>query len=139
MPQKVREVMTGQPTCLSEDATLLDAAELMRMHNVGDVLIADHDQLRGIVTDRDIVVRGLAEGLDPSSATVRQIATGTVVTVGPDDDVADAVGLMRDNALRRLPVCDQSRLIGVVSLGDLASRRDPESALADISTAPPNN
>ena len=93
----------------------------------------------GIVTDRDLVVRALAERVDPQQVALRDICTQQVTTVQPDTSVDEAVKLMRENALRRLPVVDGKRPVGVVSLGDLATTQDPNSALADISSAAPNN
>jgi CBS domain-containing protein len=92
----------------------------------------------GIVTDRDIVVRAVAVDLDPAQTMVGDIASPDPVQVAPDQPAADAVQLMRDHALRRLPVCEDGHLVGVLSLGNLATERDPESALADISAAPPD-
>jgi CBS domain-containing protein len=134
----VRDVMTGDPVCLDTDATLTEAAECMADRDIGDVLILDGDTLVGIVTDRDIVVRALARHLDPEQSTVSQILSGDVISVTPDDSIDHAVELMRERAIRRLPVCMGSEPIGVVSIGDLAETRDPSSALADISTAQPN-
>jgi len=137
--QLVRDIMTTPVVGVAETATLVEAARHMRMSDIGDVLIVDGDQVRGIVTDRDIVIRALAADLDPAITTVGDIATRDPVVIGPDQPAADAVQLMRDRALRRLPVCEDGRLVGVVSLGNLATERDPESALADISAAPPDH
>jgi CBS domain-containing protein len=137
--QLVRDVMTSSVIGLSEDASLVDAARHMRMSDIGDVLILHGDRVRGIITDRDIVVRALAADLDPAVTTVGDIATHDPVTIEPDQPAAEAVQLMRDAALRRLPVCEDGHVVGVVSLGDLATSRDPESALADISEAPPGH
>jgi CBS domain-containing protein len=93
--------------------------------------------LFGIITDRDIVVRGIAENHDPQTQ-VKEIASQQVKTVSPEDAVDDAVEIMRDYAVRRLPVVENGRVVGVVSLGDLALERDPDSALGEISSAPPN-
>ncbi|HEX6219453.1 MAG TPA: CBS domain-containing protein, partial [Acidimicrobiia bacterium] len=95
--------------------------------------------LCGIVTDRDIVVRGLAEGMDPETAAIDDVCKHDVVTVGSRDAVAEAVKLMEQHAIRRLPVVDGGELVGIVSIGDLAEERDPNSALGEISSAPPNN
>jgi CBS domain-containing protein len=136
--QLVRDVMTSPVVGLPETATLVDAAQRMRTNDIGDVLIVDGDRVLGIVTDRDIVVRALADGRDPTTTTVGEIASRDTVSVEPDQPAADAVQLMRERALRRLPVCEGTHLVGVVSLGNLATARDPESALADISAAPPD-
>ena len=134
--QLVRDVMTSTVIGVAEDATLVEAARQMRMADIGDVLVLDGDAVRGIVTDRDIVVRALAADRDPAGTTVGEIATRDPLTIAPDRPAAEAVQLMRDYALRRLPVCEDGHVVGVVSLGNLATARDPESALADISAAP---
>lgn len=134
--QLVRDVMTTSVVGLAETATLVEAARHMRMSDIGDVLVLDGDRVQGIITDRDIVVRALAADLDPAVTPVGDIATPDPVSIGPEQPAAEAVQIMRDAALRRLPVCENGHLIGVVSLGDLAKSRDPESALADISEAP---
>jgi CBS domain-containing protein len=93
----------------------------------------------GVVTDRDIVVRAIAEGKDPDSAKLEEICSHDIVTVGPDDPVDRAVQLMRQRAIRRLPVVDGEKPIGMVSIGDLAIELDENSGLADISAAEANN
>jgi CBS domain-containing protein len=134
--QLVRDVMTTSVVGLAASASLVEAARHMRMSDIGDVLVLDGDRVRGIITDRDIVVRALAADLDPGAATVGDVATANPIAIHPDQPAAEAVQIMRDAALRRLPVCDDGHLVGVLSLGDLATSRDPESALADISAAP---
>ncbi|HEY3140046.1 MAG TPA: CBS domain-containing protein [Acidimicrobiales bacterium] len=135
----LREVMTADPVGLPADATLVRAAEEMRDRDIGDVLVYDGDVVRGLVTDRDVVVRAVASGLDPTKTTLREIVTDGVVAMNADDGVEDAVKVMRARAVRRIPVVDTGQVVGVVSIGDLAQRQDPNSALADISGAPPNN
>ena len=137
--QLVRDIMTTTVIGLGEDASLVEAARHMRLNDIGDVLMLDGDAVIGIVTDRDIVVRALAADRDPATTTIGDIATPHPVTIAPDSPAAHAVQVMRDRALRRLPVCEDGHLVGVVSLGNLAAERDPESALADISTAPPGH
>ena len=134
--QLVRDIMTTAVIGLGENASLVEAARHMRLNDIGDVLLLDGDSVRGIVTDRDIVVRALAADKDPSTTTIGEIASPDPVTIGPDEPASHAVQLMRDRALRRLPVCEDGHVVGVISLGNLAAERDPESALADISTAP---
>lgn len=140
MARTVREAMTPDPVEVSPDQSLVEVARLMRDNGVGSVLVTDGGQLRGIVTDRDIVVRAVAEGFDPQGETVDTVFSGQeLVTVTPDTPMDDAVERMRGNAVRRLPVVDDSgRAVGIVSIGDLAIEGDGESALADISAAPPN-
>jgi len=140
MPQRISEMMTSNPVAMTTDATLQAAAQAMRDRDIGDVIVTKPDgSLCGIVTDRDIVVRGIAEGVDPGSATLDDVCKHQVVTVGPDEPVAAAVKAMEEHAIRRLPVVDNGSLVGIVSIGDLAVERDPESALGEISAAPPNN
>jgi CBS domain-containing protein len=140
VPDTVREIMASDPVCLSAQTTLRSAAEAMRDHDIGDVLVlGDGDRVAGIATDRDIVVRAVAEGLDPSRATLGEVCSTDVLAVGPDDPIRDVIDLMRAHAVRRVPVLDGERPIGIVSLGDLAIERDRGSALADISEAPPSD
>ena len=140
MPERLREVMTPDPVTVAATASLQHAAELMRDRDIGDVLVVDESgALFGIVTDRDIVVAGIAEGLDPASTSVDKVCTQDPISLGPDDAVAQAVKLMSDRAIRRLPVVDNGIIVGIVSLGDLAIDRDPDSVLGEISEAPPNN
>jgi CBS domain-containing protein len=133
-------VMTTDPRTVDTDDSIQDAARVMRDGDVGDALVAKGGQVKGIVTDRDIAVRCVAEGKDPSGTPVSEVYTSNVVTLSPDQSVDEAIKLMRQNDVRRLPVVDgDGRPIGIVSLGDLAVDRDPDSALADISAASPNN
>jgi CBS domain-containing protein len=134
----VRDVMTRDPITLPPSASLVDAAKTMRESGIGDVVVGDDDELIGIVTDRDIVVRGLAEGRDPHTTTLTDITSRELTTVSPDDTIDTAVRLIREHAIRRLPVVSSGRVVGIVTLGDLALERDRGSALADVSAAPPN-
>jgi CBS domain-containing protein len=140
MPQTVGEVMTRNPVTVEADATIVDAARLMRDRDIGPLVVVESDQVRGIVTDRDLVVRGLAEGGDPSSMRIGDVCTGDVESVSPDEPISDAVRRMEQRDVRRLPVVDGGRPVGIVSMGDLAVEGDlPSSAVADISAASPNN
>lgn len=137
MAQRLAEIMTPSPRTLEAGASLQEAARTMRDAGIGDVLVVGEDQrLQGIVTDRDIAIRGVADGCDPVVTTVGEICTPDITTCAPDDDVSKAVRLMRDRAIRRLPVVQDGRPVGIVSIGDLAIEQDPDSALADISAAP---
>ena len=138
MAQKLRDLMTPNPVTCPPDATLGDVARLMKERDIGDVLVMNGDKIVGIATDRDLVVRGLAEGRDAQSP-LRDVCTTDVVTLSPDDDVMKAVNTMRERAVRRLPVADGGRPVGIVSIGDLAIERDSDSALADISAAAPQD
>ncbi|MFF0217634.1 CBS domain-containing protein [Streptomyces vinaceus] len=133
---RVHEVMTGNPVTVEQLTTLAEAARVMRDAGIGDVLVVDQGRLRGILTDRDIVVRALAEGRDPAETDVRAICSTDPLTVRPDDSVDQAVDLMRRHALRRLPVqADDGELVGIVTLGDLEVERDPGSPLSAIAAA----
>ena len=135
--QSIREVMTAAPETVDAQATLAEAAQRMRELDAGAmVVVNEQGSVAGIVTDRDIAVRGVAEGKDPKLTKVGQVVTGDLVTLKPTDTVADAVRLMRDKAVRRLPVMEGGKAIGIISIGDLAIERDSSSALADISSAP---
>jgi CBS domain-containing protein len=129
--------MTGAPVVLSGDKSLEDAARVMRDHDIGDVLVSRDGTLAGLVTDRDIVVRGLAEGR--ATATLDDICTRQLIAVDPEADLTAAAQIMEAHAIRRLPVLEDGEPVGMVSLGDLAQAADPKSALAGISAAPPNN
>ena len=116
-----REIMTGGAECAGENDTLVDAAKKMRDLDVGSLPICGEDnRLKGIITDRDIVVKCIAEGGDPKTAKVGELAQGKPVTIGADDDIDEACKTMVDHQLRRLPVIDGHDLIGMVSQADLA-------------------
>ena len=136
--QTVREIMTTDVVQLQVDTTLVDAARVMRDRQIGDVVVVDNDRLVGVVTDRDIVVRAVAEGRGPDETTLGAVVSKDLITVRPDDTVLDAALLMRDHAVRRVLACDENGLVGVVSIGDLAVDLDPESVLGGISGAAPN-
>jgi CBS domain-containing protein len=136
--QSVADVMTTNPIVLDSDAPLAEAARAMRDSDIGDVIVLEEGAVCGIATDRDIVVRAIAAGKDPATTPIGDVCSKDVTTLAPESPVDDAVQLMRDRAVRRLPVVDGDRPVGVVSLGDLAAKLDPQSALADISKAPPN-
>ncbi|MEV0181723.1 CBS domain-containing protein [Streptomyces sp. NPDC050625] len=138
MTHYVREIMTRDPVTVSEKTPLTDAARLMRENGIGDVIVAEGDHLLGLVTDRDLVVRALADQRDPRLTVVGQVCSRDMVTCSSQDPVDEAIRLMREHTLRRLPVVDDDRLVGALSLGDLAVERDRDSALADISAARPN-
>ncbi|MFD3504717.1 CBS domain-containing protein [Streptomyces sp. NPDC058678] len=139
MTQHVSDVMTSALVTVEPQASVTAVARTMRDEDIGAVLVIDGEQLRGLVSDRDLVVRALAEGGDPNTMTVGDACSEDLVTVGPDDDLALAVEVMREHSVRRVPVVDEERHpVGIVSLGDLAIERDSESALGDISAARSN-
>jgi CBS domain-containing protein len=110
----------------------------MDKEDIGNVLVVENGEVQGIVTDRDIVVRVIAKGNGPD-ASVREAATTDVQTLSPGDSIEDAIKQMEQGNVRRLPVVDDGKPVGIVSLGDLAKAKDQDSALADISAASPNN
>lgn len=145
MSDCVRDVMTCHPVVLRETASVLDAARAMAEANIGPVLVVDGDDaLRGVVTDRDIVVRTVATARGLDSTTLAEMCTEEAVTVMPSDPVGEAIRLMREQAVRRLPVVECGKPVGIVSLGDLALQTESvvvsevHAALADISAAPPD-
>lgn len=131
--------MTTRLVTMDGNDTLTAAAQEMRDQAIGDVVVTDGDNVVGIVTDRDITVRAVAESMDPNSTKLNQIISRDVVTISQHDDAVAAADLMRTYAVRRLPVVDDGRLVGVISMGDLAVEREPHSVLADISADDPNN
>ncbi len=138
--QTIQEVMTRDPLTVDEGAPVGEAARIMRDANIGDVLVTRPDgSVCGIVTDRDLAIGVLAEEKDPGSIVLRDICNHRIESVQSGDPVGRAVKLMSEQAIRRLPVIDDGNLVGIVTLGDLAMERDPQSALANISEAPPNN
>jgi CBS domain-containing protein len=141
LAQKVRDVMTPRPVALEDEASVVEAARAMRDGDFGSivVVIEPGGPVRGVLTDRDICVRVVAEGVDPRSVRLSDILQGEVVTVGPDEPIDTVADLMREKAIRRVPVVEDGRLVGLVSLGDLAREMDEGRALTDISSAPPNN
>jgi CBS domain-containing protein len=138
MAQYLREIMTQKPVTVQASDTVVAAARSMRDGNIGDVVVVENDQIQGILTDRDIVVRALAEGRDPARTTVGEICSRELTILSPDDAIGAAEKTMRDRAIRRLPVVEGGRPVGIVSLGDLAVERNPDSTLGGISAAPPN-
>ena len=138
MTQTIEDVMTRDPITLPGDATATEAAKKMREADIGPVLVADDDSIHGIVTDRDIVIRVVAEGKDPSTTKLASICSEHLLTLDPDSNVGAAIAMMKDKAIRRVPVVKDGHAVGIVSLGDLAAEREPKSALGKISEAPPN-
>jgi CBS domain-containing protein len=122
----VRDIMTSGAECIGENESLADAAKKMRDLDVGALPICGEDnRLKGMLTDRDIVVKCIAEGSDPKTTRAGQYAQGKPVTVGADDSVEEALRTMKQYKVRRLPVIDGHDLIGVVSQGDVAKSLDP--------------
>jgi CBS domain-containing protein len=139
MAEFVREVMTPGVVAVRPDASLVEAAQLMRAHDIGDVLVSGERSVLGVLTDRDIALRAVADGVDPLTVSAHAVCTPNPVVIGPEDAVSAAVELMREHAIRRLPVIEDGHPVGMVSLGDLAVSEDPGSALAEISRAAPED
>ncbi|MBJ7610532.1 MAG: CBS domain-containing protein [Candidatus Dormibacteraeota bacterium] len=137
MTRTVRDLMTPYPTTVPAGTSLADAARMMRDQDIGALIVAT-DSGPAILTDRDMVVRAVADGENTSVTSVESICSRDVVSVSPDDDADQAVAMMRDRAIRRLLVLEGGDAVGMLSVGDLAIDRDRGSALADISSAPPN-
>ena len=138
-----RDLMTADPAFCDKDATVEEVARQMADQNIGALPVCSAEgRLAGVVTDRDLAVRVVAEGRDPSTTTVADLLTGTeVVTIGADDSAEEAIRTMKDHAVRRLPVIDGTRLVGMVSQADIA-RAMPDAKIGDlvdaISSAPAN-
>ncbi len=140
MAETVSEVMTPDPACVRPEDLLVDAAKAMSQGDFGAVVVVqDGGGVRGILTDRDIVIRAVAAGKDPAITEVREAFTTEPTTLSPGESLDQAVDALREAHVRRLPVVEGSDVIGIISIGDLALARDERSALADISAAAPNH
>jgi CBS domain-containing protein len=117
----IREIMTPDAVCIGENETLADAARKMRELDVGALPVCGEDnRLKGMVTDRDIVVRCIADNGDPQTVRAGELARGKPVTIGADDPVDDALAMMKEHQIRRLPVIDGHDLVGIISQADVA-------------------
>jgi len=141
----VRDLMTANPECVSEKDSIRDVARIMKSQDTGVVPVVDGKKIIGLVTDRDIVVRGIAEGKDVSELTVHEVMTKSVRTVREDQDLNDVLRTMGNAEVRRVPVVNQNdELVGIVSMSDIATNTENQTgrigkAVEDISEAPPNN
>jgi CBS domain-containing protein len=134
----VDSIMSRALAVLHEDASITDAAKAMRDHDVGGVIVNDSEgKVCGFVTDRDLVVRGLATERPPHHTTLRGICTRAVVSVRPTSTIEEAIRTMKTKAIRRIPVVADGKAVGMLSLGDVAAMRDAGAVLDRISTAPP--
>jgi CBS domain-containing protein len=125
MPQ-IRELMTENPRTVTPDATVAEAAKLMRDEDAGIAPIAEDGRLTGVVTDRDITIRVVAEGKDPASTRVSECASSNVVTIDPQQDLDEVLRLMAQHQVRRLPVVEEDgKLVGIVAQADIARHVDP--------------
>ena len=133
MASTAREIMTGGVECIKEDETVLDAARKMDELGVGALPICGNDdRLKGMLTDRDIVVKVLAQGKDPATTKSGELGEGKPVTVGADDDLGEVVRTMAQHEVKRVPVIDGHRLVGVISEADLAEHATPEQVVAVV-------
>jgi len=128
---KVREIMTIEVATASPDSTLEEVASMMKEEDAGAIPVLDNDQLVGIITDRDIVLRCIAEGKDPTETNVEDILTDNLFTIEPDADLDEAARLMAERQIRRLPVVEDGELLGVISLGDIAVKEPDEDTAGD--------
>lgn len=132
MGTKVQDVMTGSPRCVTPETPVAEAAQLMESEDVGSLPVLDGEELAGMITDRDIVIRAIAKGKDPRGMPVREVLTREVVAIGADEDLSKALELMASYQVRRLPVVDDgNRLVGVVAQADLA-REAKEKAVGEM-------
>ena len=134
--RKVRDIMSAAPVCMAPGESVSAAARAMKRLGIGTVLVLTDGRLSGLVTDRDITVRVLAEGRDPRTTRIGDISDGELVVLDPDDDLAQAARLIRDRAVRRIPVLRNGIPVGVLSVGDLALEKDATSVLSGVSSAP---
>ena len=123
---QIRDVMTGNPTTCEPTATVVDAAKVMAREDVGSVPIVEGGRLVGLVTDRDIIVRTVSEGRDVKTTTVNDVASKNLVTVAPDEDLERALQLMAKHQVRRIPVVEGDRVVGIVAQADVARAADEE-------------
>jgi CBS domain-containing protein len=137
MDKQVRDIMTPDPVGVYYDQTITETARLMRDAGVGAVLVVNGESLSGVVTDRDLVVRALAEGAGPDTP-VGPLCSPKLVGVDASADVPEAERLIREHAIRRLPVIDNGQIVGMVSIGDIAASADGDTPLAAVSKAQPN-
>jgi CBS domain-containing protein len=137
MDKQVRDIMTPDPVGVYYDQTIIETARLMRDAGVGAVLVVNGESLSGVVTDRDLVVRALAEGAGPDTP-VGPLCSPKLVGVDASADVPEAERLIREHAIRRLPVIDNGQIVGMVSIGDIAASADGDTPLAAVSKAQPN-
>ena len=135
---KVRDVMTADPVSITGATSLAEASRIMRDRDIGALIVLEKEDVAGLITDRDIVVRAIADGRMPDETPVSDVVSDQLVTISPEDDLDRVVRTMREHALRRVPVLEGRRPVGIVSLGDLAVDRDPDSVLGEISASEPN-
>ena len=127
MAKTIHDLMTSNPSTIEPDKTVADAAKLMRDEDAGLIPIVEGQKLAGTITDRDIAIRVVAEGKDPQSSSVRDVMTSRLVTVDPDQDLDEALRLMAEHQVRRLPVVEEDgKLVGIVAQADIAKHTTDE-------------
>ena len=140
MGTKVHQVMSDRPRCVTPETLVSEAAQLMETDDIGSLPILDGEQLAGMVTDRDIVVRAVAKGKDPRGMPVSEVASSELVTIHANDDLADALRLMASQQVRRLPVVDEdNRLVGILAQADIAGEAKEKAVgemVGEISKSP---
>jgi CBS domain-containing protein len=128
-----RDLMTPDPTCVKEGQTLVEAARMLRDLDIGSMPICgDDNRLKGMLTDRDIVVKCIASGRDPNTVTAGELAEGKPVTIGADDDIRDALRMMQEHQVRRLPVIDGHDLVGIIAQADVARELSPDQTAETV-------
>ena len=123
---QIRDVMTQSPTTCEPSTTVVEAAKVMAKEDVGPIPVVEDGRLVGLVTDRDLVIRVIAEGRDPNSTTIGDIATGDLATVSPDQSLDEALRIMAQKQVRRIPVVENDRIVGIVAQADVARAADEE-------------
>jgi CBS domain-containing protein len=126
MAKSVRDAMTQDPRSIGQSASVVEAARLMRESDVGSLPITDDEQLVGMITDRDITTRVVAEAADPKTTSIGEVYSQDLISVGPDDNLDEALRLMARHQVRRLPVVENGRLVGIVAQADIALRADEQ-------------
>lgn len=138
MARTIGDVMTVAPATVASGTSVADAARVMRDNDVGALIVLEEAEVAGVVTDRDLVVRAIAQGRDPATTPVSEVCSTDVTAIESRRPVEEGVRLMRERDVRRLPVVEEGKPVGILSIGDVAVERDPDSVLADISAADPN-
>jgi len=131
---KVKDIMTRNVACIDPNSTVAEAAKLMQQHNVGSIPVVDQSGVKGIITDRDIVIRNIASDGDPKNTPVRDVMTTQVTTATPDMDVNQLSSMMANQQVRRMPVVENNKLVGIVALGDMATNNWADSEAAEALT-----
>lgn len=127
---KIKDIMTDDVATISPETSVVEAARLMQQHDIGSLPVCEGPDLVGIVTDRDIVIRSVAHGKDLATTPIREVMTQRVMTISPETEVNQVAALMSNQQVRRVPVVENNRLVGMVSLGDLATQAKTDVEVA---------